>query len=258
MKEEGETGGAVDGRCEICRTHPAKYRCPGCERQTCSLDCVKSHKVEYQCSGKRQRSAQTFLPVSELTPEILLDDYWLLEEAGQSTELLGRVLPKRSKNNERNRLQKVVNRCKAMNTLLSLMPSGMERAKRNKTHLQADGNIRWTIEWILLDGTNLRDHPSLMRLDELKPHIVRSSCSNCSETETVQKGYELLDLEGKPERCTLLLRQEPDQGEFRTNVDISPTRRLWPLHSTSITWSLLLANRTVIEFPTIYIYPVIE
>lgn len=256
--EEGETGGAIEGRCEVCRTQPAKYRCPGCERQTCSLACVKSHKTDHQCSGKRQRSAQIFLPVTELTPEILLDDYWLLEEAGQSAELLGRVLPKRSKNGEKGRMQKVIERCKAMNTVLSLMPSGMERARRNKTQLRAAGNISWTIEWVLLEGTSLRDHPSLMRLDELRPHVERTLYSNCLETETVQGGFELLEFEGKPEKYALLLRQEPDQGEFKTSVDISSTRRLWPLHSTLITWSLLLANRTVIEFPTIYIYPVAE
>lgn len=35
--------------CEICEEHPAKYKCPGCGKRTCSLPCVKAHKNDDGC-----------------------------------------------------------------------------------------------------------------------------------------------------------------------------------------------------------------
>jgi hypothetical protein len=28
-------------QCEVCLQQPPKYTCPGCQKRTCSLDCVK-------------------------------------------------------------------------------------------------------------------------------------------------------------------------------------------------------------------------
>ena len=44
-------------KCSQCRDKPARYRCPGCTAYTCGLECVKSHKAESGCSGKRDRTA---------------------------------------------------------------------------------------------------------------------------------------------------------------------------------------------------------
>ena len=42
--------------CEICTEKQAKYKCPACSRQTCSLECVRRHKVDTSCTGKRPRT----------------------------------------------------------------------------------------------------------------------------------------------------------------------------------------------------------
>ena len=44
-------------RCEICHESTAKYKCPGCLVQTCSLPCVKQHKANSGCSGQRDKTA---------------------------------------------------------------------------------------------------------------------------------------------------------------------------------------------------------
>ncbi|CAK0859135.1 unnamed protein product, partial [Prorocentrum cordatum] len=43
--------------CEWCGEGAAKYRCPACELRTCSAACVRAHKEERECSGKRPRTS---------------------------------------------------------------------------------------------------------------------------------------------------------------------------------------------------------
>ena len=38
---------------------PAKYRCPGCACCSCSLSCVKRHKEDKGCDGKRQAAERS-------------------------------------------------------------------------------------------------------------------------------------------------------------------------------------------------------
>jgi len=38
--------------CHVCREVKAKYKCPRCSAQTCSLACCKKHKAENECDGK--------------------------------------------------------------------------------------------------------------------------------------------------------------------------------------------------------------
>lgn len=57
-------------KCEVCEKEEAKYKCPRCERRTCSLACVTAHKQRDSCSGKRDRTA--FLSVSEFDDNKLI------------------------------------------------------------------------------------------------------------------------------------------------------------------------------------------
>lgn len=43
-------------KCEVCGVVNAKYKCPGCFCQTCSLKCSKQHKLDTTCSGVRSRT----------------------------------------------------------------------------------------------------------------------------------------------------------------------------------------------------------
>ncbi|KAJ0403963.1 hypothetical protein P43SY_009456 [Pythium insidiosum] len=42
--------------CIMCETAAVKYRCPRCERITCSLACCLAHKKQFDCDGKRDRT----------------------------------------------------------------------------------------------------------------------------------------------------------------------------------------------------------
>jgi hypothetical protein len=249
MSEDGQLGGKIEGCCQLCEKGSAKYRCPGCDVQTCSVVCVRDHKTVSGCTGKRSRAGLAYLPASQLTPKVLLDDYCLLEEATQSSKMLSRVLPR-----SRPRNQHLVKQCALRNICLSLMPTGMKRAKQNRTSLQGQ-NITWTVEWIVLEG--VEEHPATMKIDDLRPFITKTAYSQCPESETLLQSYSRKFANsdaGDTLPFTLLLKQEADKDSKISPVDISPTRRLWPVHSPNITWQLLLANRTIVEFPTVYIY----
>jgi hypothetical protein len=46
-----------DALCGFCSEQQAKYRCPGCGIQTCSLECSKGHKLKTGCKGQRDKTA---------------------------------------------------------------------------------------------------------------------------------------------------------------------------------------------------------
>jgi hypothetical protein len=48
----------------------AVYRCPGCGVESCSVACVRKHKEETQCDGKRSQA--TYIPLSQFTDQQLL------------------------------------------------------------------------------------------------------------------------------------------------------------------------------------------
>ncbi|XP_039598611.1 box C/D snoRNA protein 1-like, partial [Polypterus senegalus] len=70
--------------CESCGSEEAKYRCPGCLTHSCSLPCVKRHKLEVGCNGMRDRVA--FVPLGKFNEMNLLSDYRFLEDVGRQTD----------------------------------------------------------------------------------------------------------------------------------------------------------------------------
>lgn len=75
MEEGGEAGSAkpnptVAQICEECKANPSKYKCPGCSIRSCSLPCVKAHKLRTGCTGKRNQT--NFVPLSQIDNNQLL------------------------------------------------------------------------------------------------------------------------------------------------------------------------------------------
>ncbi|KAI9917798.1 hypothetical protein PsorP6_012943 [Peronosclerospora sorghi] len=74
--------------CCGCGKSNVKYRCPRCERITCSLHCCVEHKKQYNCDGKRDRTK--FLELKDFTDADLSSDYFFLEEISRSTNSAAR------------------------------------------------------------------------------------------------------------------------------------------------------------------------
>ncbi|KAF9141189.1 hypothetical protein BGX30_005295 [Mortierella sp. GBA39] len=70
--------------CEVCGTVAAKYKCPGCFCQTCSLVCSKQHKLDTTCSGVRSRTH--FVERKQYTEQDMMSDYNFLEEVGRTVD----------------------------------------------------------------------------------------------------------------------------------------------------------------------------
>ncbi|KAF9948088.1 hypothetical protein BGZ72_009963 [Mortierella alpina] len=70
--------------CEVCGKVTAKYKCPGCFCQTCSLQCSKQHKLDTTCSGVRSRIH--FVERKQYTEQDMMSDYNFLEEVGRTVD----------------------------------------------------------------------------------------------------------------------------------------------------------------------------
>jgi len=82
--------------CDVCGA-PAKYRCPACELPTCSVACVKQHKADEECSGKRART-EPVAPLRAFTDQLLARDFNLLEETDAAIDRAGRGLRVQAEN----------------------------------------------------------------------------------------------------------------------------------------------------------------
>jgi len=77
-------------RCYVCLSKNPRYKCPGCQNRTCSLQCVQQHKKELNCSGKRDPTEFVFKKT--MNNRLLLRDYRFLEDAGRKTFAWERIL----------------------------------------------------------------------------------------------------------------------------------------------------------------------
>ncbi|KAK3825513.1 MAG: hypothetical protein J3Q66DRAFT_106161 [Benniella sp.] len=71
-------------KCEICDLVVAKYKCPGCFCQTCSLRCSKQHKQDTTCTGVRSRTH--FIDRKRYNEQNMMSDYNFLEEVGRTVD----------------------------------------------------------------------------------------------------------------------------------------------------------------------------
>ena len=64
-------------RCWNC-SEKSKYKCPKCETRSCSLTCVRKHKLQDDCDGVRDKVK--YLSLQKFTDMDVVNDFRLLEE----------------------------------------------------------------------------------------------------------------------------------------------------------------------------------
>lgn len=132
--------------CQVCGRNDAKYVCPACKMQTCSLDCVKRHKEETKCTGVKPKTG--FIPLSEMDEATLVRDCRLLDTVVNKASFIKaqntQSAPKKS-----NKWQKhLSNTCIDRGITVRFMPSASSRAKGNKTRYDAtQKRVFWTLNW---------------------------------------------------------------------------------------------------------------
>jgi hypothetical protein len=151
--------------CAICHTNPLKYKCPRCGIQTCSLPCVKRHKLWSQCSGVRNPAA--YRKRNELaTPSSVDQDYNFITSVERSLaraedEAVERGLDldaeggrKLAKGQRRTNIE-IAN----SGAIVLKAPAGMTRNKQNKSRWNMKHRyFSWTIEWVLPDRSKSLAH----------------------------------------------------------------------------------------------------
>ena len=82
------------GVCGACENTRAKYRCPKCKFTSCSLKCVKTHKLESGCDGIRNKTS--YIPKDRIAELDVLSDYRLLESTSRCIDSYSRDEIKKS------------------------------------------------------------------------------------------------------------------------------------------------------------------
>ncbi|XP_068879027.1 box C/D snoRNA protein 1 [Aphelocoma coerulescens] len=117
-------------RCETCSKEEAKYRCPRCMKYSCSLLCVKKHKLALSCNGVRDKTA--FISVHEFTDLNLLSDYRFLEDVGRTADAAARHCIVHSPATKR-LLYCLRNKARGCNIELKTLPVGFTKRRENST-----------------------------------------------------------------------------------------------------------------------------
>ncbi|XP_068098546.1 box C/D snoRNA protein 1 [Hyperolius riggenbachi] len=116
--------------CEMCGTEEAKYKCPRCMKYSCSLPCVKKHKMDAACSGVRDKTA--FVSLNRFSDLHLLSDYRFLEDTGRVADRSSRdaKLPRKTSNKFLNSLR---SRARKHGINLRILPVGFSKRRANST-----------------------------------------------------------------------------------------------------------------------------
>ncbi|KAJ7381321.1 Box C/D snoRNA protein 1 [Desmophyllum pertusum] len=135
-----------DKSCVICGKSNPRYRCPACARRTCSLRCVKCHKMQFQCSGVRCKTK--FVSLDKYTDSNLLSDYKFLENVDRS--VYSAAHDSHSKYRRWNsQILYFSRKAKQSGVNLRLMPVGMSKRKENTSMFsRKEKCIMWRIQWL--------------------------------------------------------------------------------------------------------------
>ncbi|XP_033920019.1 box C/D snoRNA protein 1 isoform X1 [Melopsittacus undulatus] len=117
-------------RCETCSQEEAKYRCPRCMKYSCSLLCVKKHKLALSCNGVRDKTA--FVSVNEFTDLNLLSDYRFLEDVGRAADAAARHLTVHNPTAKK-LLYGLRNKARKCDIDLRTLPVGFTKRRENST-----------------------------------------------------------------------------------------------------------------------------
>ncbi|KAK0048750.1 box C/D snoRNA protein 1-like isoform X1 [Biomphalaria pfeifferi] len=232
--------------CEICNQTEAIYTCPCCELRTCSLPCVKEHKIRLGCSGERLKTA--FVDKSQYGEGHLLNDYRLLEDANRKLYSF-----KSSQDNRKNHSFSgpyMNKRTKLLSTAafkrgikLQVLSQALTRHKNNTSYYMIRSDkILWHIGWhFVASNTEIKDE----RVPE--DTILK---------DIAKKWINFVD---HPEMRKCLRDYEKDNleaSQFLLKIECLPANRVrfFKLNPNA-TLGDNLKGHCLTEFPTIYVLP---
>ncbi|XP_077074773.1 box C/D snoRNA protein 1 [Siphateles boraxobius] len=131
--------------CDVCETEEAKYRCPSCKKHTCSLACVKQHKMLSGCCGVRDKT--TFVPLAEFNEINLLDDYRFLEDTARLSQQSNRDAVLLGSRQHPKEGMWMIRRARAVKVTLKFLPKTFSKHRENRTVFRrAEGRFHWHLK----------------------------------------------------------------------------------------------------------------
>ncbi|NXQ82347.1 BCD1 protein, partial [Nyctibius grandis] len=159
--------------CETCSEEEAKYRCPRCMKYSCSLLCVKKHKLSLSCNGVRDKTA--FVSINEFTDLNLLSDYRFLEDVGRTADAAARH-PTVHGPTTKKHLYCLRNKARKCDIDLRTLPVGFTKRRENSTTFNSvEKKFYWHLKLLFphcnAEYTLKRVPDDKTLADILKPYI---------------------------------------------------------------------------------------
>lgn len=251
-------------KCDICELNDFKYKCPRCEMKTCSLNCCNKHKTDNNCSGQRDRTK--YVSKDEFSDLDLLNDYRFLEENSLLVDTSQRTLAEQDQSVSKiasgfyENLRKFVNQ--EFNICLRIMPLQSSRHLNNKTKFtRATKMISWSMNLIFHDLNELIDIHTKNTLfssqETLRSNLIqfyqkyKTDLFNSSTTTSkiIDKNPMFLynyfnqSFEANLDDLNVLFRIDDYEKKQKYFIKLNLEDNL----------EQLLKDKTIIEYPTIYI-----
>ncbi|XP_073449705.1 box C/D snoRNA protein 1 isoform X2 [Aquarana catesbeiana] len=224
--------------CETCGSAEAKYKCPRCMKYSCSLPCVKKHKVESACNGVRDKTA--FVPLNKFGDIDLLSDYRFLEDAGRVSDccLRDSTLPRNTTSKYLNFLK---NRARKHDIDLKILPIGFSKRRANSTfYHKKEQRFYWHLKLVFpqckAEYTEKRV-PDDRTLGEILKHYIDPTESDLTIRQRLK--------EYVSSPCDVKVFMEAEKK-------VPGPKRYYEL-DTSKNLRENLKKKTIIEFPTLYV-----
>jgi len=228
--------------CQICKTNKWKYTCPKCLMHTCSLVCVKTHKKDFNCDGKRDKVK--YVSMNEYNENNLRNDYYFLEDVARANDNAYREQNDFRKNKLSQRKNTILKQAKKKNIILKFMPTGMKKSQINKIYYNIKAKeMNWTVE------LNFPDSEKKIKLirtrikDNMKIKDIIKNCLSEREGNAMTRHNLSNYVEEKLENLKVFMKREEIPANRQEYFFINPELSILET----------LAFKVIIEYPSFFI-----
>ncbi|XP_057175323.1 box C/D snoRNA protein 1 [Triplophysa rosa] len=226
-------------RCDVCGTEEARYRCPNCMKHTCSLSCVKQHKMSSGCSGVRDKTA--FISLSQFDEMNLLSDYRFLEDTDRLRQSSNRDAVLHASRRHPKEGMWLIRKARAAKVTLKILPKVFSRHRENTTIFRrADGRVHWHLKIHFPQSAAVYSErfPDNREVRQILHDFIHPS-----ESDPVRRQKLKVYVQSPQEDIKIFMRSEQAQPNTLRYLELDPQKTLGEN----------LMHTTVVEYPEIFV-----
>ncbi|XP_051955320.1 box C/D snoRNA protein 1 isoform X1 [Xyrauchen texanus] len=225
--------------CEICGSEEAKYRCPNCMKHTCSLACVKQHKMLSGCRGVREKAA--FVPIAQFNEINMLNDYRFLEDTDRLRQRSNRDALLHASRQHPKEGKWMMRKARAAKVTLKFLPKMFSKHRENRTIFRkADGRLHWhlKIHFPQSNAVYSERFPDNTQLIQILSGFIHPSASDPIKRQKL-KVY----VHAPQEDIRVFMKSEETQPNSLRYLELAPKKSLGEN----------LMYKTVVEYPELFV-----